>query len=204
MNPLLLAAGAGALGLGIYTVIKNSHLGPSAIDATAANATTSPGTVPAAVTVPGPNGPQTTVVNVPITTPPAQPKAPPPGQPYAPDVAAPLATLATATEPSRMLRVVAPAKQPKVPSVENEAKARTLAPSLRDALVANKSGADYAKKDVGLLKSVQSFQSAVGLVADGLYGPQTAGALAYFLGSNPPPPYFWGTGERVVKIYLPV
>jgi peptidoglycan hydrolase-like protein with peptidoglycan-binding domain len=200
MNPLLIAAGAGALGLGIYAVMKH---GPSAIDATAANATTSPGTIPVPVTVPGPAGPQTTVVNVPITTTPPPQKAPPPPA-FSPDVAPPITTLPTASEQSRTLRVVAPAKQPKMPSVQNEAKARSLAPSLSAALVANANGAEYAKKDTGLLKSVQAFQSAVGLVADGLYGPQTAGALAYFLGGNPPPPYFWGTGERVVKVYLPI
>ena len=193
MDPLTLALGAGASYLAYKYLFKAG--GPSGIDAMSAHTTSYPGTVPTTVTVPGPQGPTTTVVNAPVLTPPVTAQTP--------SAAPPVVTLQTATEAPQTLRVVSPAKQPKVPSAAVEQSARALAPTLAAALVSNPAGPNYITSAPSLVDLVKQFQGFLGLVTDGLYGPQTAGALMYFLGSAPPPPFFYGTGERTLKVYLP-
>jgi hypothetical protein len=115
---------------------------------------------------------------------------------------APVTTQATSFEGSATLPYVMPLHQPKVPSTANEQAARSLAPQLEAQLVANPDGPNYRTKNTGLENQVKQFQRYLGLGADGLYGPQTAGALMYFLGHSPPPPFFYAP-PRSIMAYLP-
>ena len=120
-------------------------------------------------------------------------------------------TPATATEPAgASIPLVEPSYQPRTQSPDAQTTARSLAPQVDAALKANPHGYKYAPnvkerapaKDLALVALVKQFQAATGLVQDGLYGPVTAGALMFYLGSPPPAPYFY-IRDRVIKVFRP-
>jgi len=194
MNPLLLVGLAlGALYAGYEFVWKRqgggSGDGSSPIDTSTDHVLS--------------QGPVSPTPEVPASNPTGKSTVPPPPGPPPPVAGAPVVTEATVKEQPQKLNVVHPAKQPKLPTVENEQKARTLAPQLDTALVTNQKGPNYKTQDAKLFNMVREFQRLLNLQVDGLYGSQTAGALMYFTGHAPPPPYFY-QGERTIKVYLPV
>jgi len=198
MPPVILLPVVGLAALLAYRKYKGHPL--DALTAAIRDTVSPPGApaVVAPVVTPGSQAAVTPVM-------PSTPRSTVPGAPPALvlNVGSTVTTPATVVEPSQSLPVIAPNKQPRMPSQQQVNSLTLLAPQLQALLLSNPLREDYIVKNPTLTGMVRQFQTTAELEVDGKYGPQTAGVLAYYLGQPPAPPMFYGVGPRAIKTYRP-